>query len=255
MVYLDLVVLLNFLVDFLLILAANRICGFPPGFLRAAGAAVLGGVYAAACLIPGFRFLSNSVWRMVSLSLMSLAAFGCNASALRRGVVFVLLCMALGGLAMGVQRRDFTAVCLCALCLWGMCTVGFQGGIGQREYIPVELCFRGRKLSLLALRDTGNLLKDPITGERVLVAGADVGWELLELTGEQLRHPVQTLASGFLSGLRLIPYKSVGQPSGMLLAMRMEGAKINGKSCSPLVAFAPDRIGRTDVYRMLAGGV
>ena len=44
-VYLDLVILLNFLVDYLLLLGTNRISGFPltPG--RTALAAVLGGIY------------------------------------------------------------------------------------------------------------------------------------------------------------------------------------------------------------------
>ena len=43
-VYLDLVLLLNTAVDFLLLLAANRICGVPGQYGRCLGAAALGGV-------------------------------------------------------------------------------------------------------------------------------------------------------------------------------------------------------------------
>ncbi len=77
-----------------------------------------------------------------------------------------------------------------------------------------------RQMQLIALRDTGNTLRDPLTGEQVLVAGADVGEKLLGLTAQQLRNPVETVAQSTLRGLRLIPYRGVGQPGGMLLAVR-----------------------------------
>ena len=47
--YVDLVVLLNFLVDLLLILGTNRLAGYPPGLKRAVPAALLGGAYAGGC--------------------------------------------------------------------------------------------------------------------------------------------------------------------------------------------------------------
>lgn len=255
MVYLDLVLLLNFLVDFLLLLGTNRLTGYSPGYGRAAFAAALGAVYAAGCLLPGFAFLGNFFWRCVSLALMALIAFGMNQSALRRGAVFTLLSMALGGIAMGVSDDRFGMLILCAGLLWLLCRVSFRGSIGSREYVPVELSYGDKKTSLIALKDTGNTLKDPLTGEQVLVAGSDMGMELLGLTEDQLKHPVETVASADISGLRVIPYHAVGQPGGMLLAFRFRGARIGNTYADPLVAFAPEEIGRGDVYRMLTGGV
>ena len=110
-------------------------------------------------------------------------------------------------------------------------------------------------MTVIALKDTGNLLRDPLTGEQVLVAGADVGMKLLDLTEEQLRAPLETMASGVISGMRLIPYHAVGQPCGMLLAVRFCDAKIGKNVAQPLVAFAPDRIGQGAMYQMLTGGV
>lgn len=253
-VYLDLVMLLNFLVDFLLILGTNRLAGYPTGAGSGAAAAALGGVYAGACMVPGFAFLGNFLWRMVSLVMMAVIAFGWNRSALQRGAVFVLLSMALGGLALGFGRGSFSVLLLSALLMYLLCHVSFRGSIGQRDYIPVELCWNGRRLSLIALRDTGNTLRDPLTGEQVLVAGADVGMELLGLTRQQLQRPVEALASGRIPGLRLIPYRAVGQPGSMLLAVRMPGARIGKRNDDPLVAFAPEELGRGEVYRMLTGG-
>ncbi len=253
-VYVDLVAMLNFLVDFLLLLGTNRLSGFPPSYLRSALAAALGGFYGGACLIPGFAFLGGFLWRLVSLCLIAVIAFGCNRSALRRGGVFLLLSMALGGIAVGMGKESVWMLILSALLTWLLCGISFHGSVGQREYIPVQLRWEDRELSIIALKDTGNTLHDPLTGEQVLVAGADVAMKLLGLTSYQLNHPVETLASGRFPGLRLIPYHAVGQTGGMLLAVRFANARIGKVNAQPLVAFAPQEIAKGQMYQMLTGG-
>ena len=254
LVYLDGVMLLNFLVDLLLILGTNRLTGYPPGIKMALIAAALGGVYGAVCMVPGFHFLGGIIWRLVFLALMAVLAFGWNRSALHRGAVFVLLTMALGGIASGVEIVDFGAICICAVLLWLLCRVGFRNTQGQRSYITVTLAWNDRQVKLLALKDTGNTLRDPLTGEAVLVCGADVGEELLGLPRSCFSDPAGTVASGILPGARLIPYHAVGQPGGMMLALRLKDVKIGERSAEPLVAFAPQEIAKGEAYRMLTGG-
>ena len=253
-VYLDLVMGMNFAGDLLLLLGTNRLAGFASEGRRVAGAAALGSVYSGVCLLDSFRFLGSFLWRIVTLAGMAGIAFGWNRSAIQRGAVFILLSMALGGFAMGMGRNSFPMLILAAALMWGLCKLSFQGGVGQREYIPVELTWKGKIIKLLALRDTGNTLRDPITGEQVLVAGADVAMELLGISSYQLRHPVEAMAKGEISGLRLIPYHTVGQPAGLLPAFRFHGAKIGNTYMDPLVAFAPEVLARGEGYRMLTGG-
>lgn len=252
-IYLDLVFLLNFLVDFLLLLAANRLMGFGSGYGKAALAALLGGIYAAVCLLPGGHFLGNTLWRLASLAGMGWIAFGWNRNSLRRGAVFVLLSMALGGIAAGFGSGSFGMLILSASGLWVLCRVGFGGAADQWKMIPVELRWKDKKVRLTALRDTGNQLRDPLTGEQVLIAGADVAQELLGLTAIQLRHPVETIACGAVPGMRLIPYRAVGS-SSMLPVIRFRQAKIGNTYADPLVAFAPEVLAQNGAYRMLTGG-
>lgn len=254
-VYLDLAVLLNFLVDFLLLMGANRLCGYPMAPGRAAAAAALGGIYAGVCLIPSFRFLGNLFWRLVSLAAMAAVAFGWNRSALRRGVLFVFLSMALGGIALGLGTGGFASLAAAAggVCL--LCVVGFRGKAGGRAYVTVKITSGGKTRVLTALRDTGNTLRDPMTGQAVLVAGADVAWDLFGLTREELKAPIETITAGRVPGLRLIPYRAVGQPGGMLLAVRVEGVVIDGQKAGDLVAFAPQILDGGKTYQALAGGV
>jgi stage II sporulation protein GA (sporulation sigma-E factor processing peptidase) len=253
-VYLDLVMVLNFLVDFLLLLGTNRLAGFPSAPWRCACGAFMGAVYSGACLLPGFRFLGNVLWRGVSLCLMSVLAFGYNGSAWKRGGIFLLLSMSMGGIALSLGRGDVLSLVLCALICLLLSVVGFGGQVGGREYVPLKITDGGSSVSLVALKDTGNTLHDPLTGEQVLVAGAEVGMKLLGLSQDQIAHPVETMASGVLPGLRLIPYHAVGQAGSMLPAIRFSEARIGNRPAQPLVAFAPDRIARGEMYQMLTGG-
>lgn len=253
-VYLDLVMGLNFMVDFLLILGTNRLSGFPTGAKRAAAAAALGSAYSGACLLPGFSFLGNLLWRFISLALMGIIAFGYNLSALKRTGVFLLLSMALGGMALSFGRGAYRSLILSAAGIWLLCRMAFGETIGGREYVPLELSYGDRRLNLTALRDSGNTLRDPVTGEQVLVLSSEAAQSLTGLTEDQLRHPLETLARRPIPGLRLIPYRAVGTAGGFLLGLRFEDVKIGSRRQSVVAAFATEGLGRGDVYQALAGG-
>lgn len=253
-VYLDLVMLLNFMVDLLLLLGTNRLAGFSMGLGRCTLAAAFGSVYSGVCMLPGFRFLGNTLWRMVSMCLMALLAFGMNASALRRGGIFVILSMALGGIAMHLGSRDLLPLIFCGAILLGLCAISFGDTVGGRTYVPITIYHDGRTVSVVALQDTGNTLRDPVTGEQVLVLTTYMAKQLTGLSEEELRNPLETLAARRIPGLRLIPYRAVGS-GGMLLGMRFEKVKINGKLQSAVVAFAAEDFGKGECYQALAGGV
>lgn len=252
--YLDLVMILNFLVDFFLLLGTNRLSGFPADGKRSAAAAALGAVYSGACLLPRFHFLGGLLWRVLCLGVMAVIAFGWNRSAVKRGCVFLLLTMALGGLALSFGRNAWPSVLLAAAGLWLLCRAAFGGTIGGQEYVPLVLAYGGSKLHLTALRDSGNTLRDPITGEQVLVLSAHAAQQLTGLTREQLRHPLETLSQRPVPGLRLIPYRAVGTAGGFLLGLRFEDARIGEKRCSVIGAFAPDGLDAGEGYQALAGG-
>ena len=118
--------------------------------------------------------------------------------------------------------------------------------------MPVELAYGDKHLHITALQDTGNTLRDPVTGRDVLVVGADVASELIGLTPHQLQSPVESV--GVLPGLRLIPYHSVGTRSFML-AMRLQNVKIGTWQGSSLVAFAPEGLSSEGTYQALTGGL
>jgi len=254
-IYLDLVFALNFAVDLLLLAGTNRLLGIPVAWKRAFLAAALGSVYAIGCLLPGFGFLGNCLWRTVALVVMGAIAFGLSRSTLRRCLLFVLLAMALGGAATYLHLGNFWGLVASAAMIFALCRWGFRCPPGSREYVDVQLRYGEKQANILALRDTGNSLREPVTGQSVLVVNAQVAYLLLGITKAQLLSPIETVASGAYPGLRLIPYRSVGQPNGMLAAMRMENVVIDKWKGSTLVAFAPMGFDGEGTYQALTGGI
>lgn len=253
-VYLDLVVLLNFGVDLLLLWGTNRLSGRGIGGKRTVLSAALGGGYAGACLLPGFSFLGNFMWRMVCLTLMSMIAFGWSKSAFQRGALFVFLSLVLGGVVLVMGKGGFWEVFLSAAMLCGLCLLGFNGQKGNQLVVPVKITHGNKTVNMTALLDTGNTLIDPVSGQRVLVVDARSAQELLGLDQDALLHPVETISRGVCTGLRLIPYCAIGQPVGMLLGLKVDRLQINGAESESIVAFAPQRIGQGKGYQALVGG-
>ena len=254
-VYGELVALLNFCVDFLLLLAANCLAGQPMEIKRSAWGAAVGSAYAYITMLTGFSFLSGSLWQILCYIGICVAAFGLGRSAVTKSVLFLFLSMALGGIAMGLHGGGYLTLLASAGILLLLCIIGFRGRPAAGGYASVEIRQGNICKRLTALLDTGNTLCDPVTGQRVLVVDVQIAAELFGISPEELADPIRTLSTGHYSGLRLIPYRSVGRSNGMLLGVQADSVRINGKNVHYLVAFAPESLGDPKTYQALAGGV
>lgn len=239
---------INFLVNALLLAGTARMAGQRPAFLRLLAAALLGTAHALGCLLPGFQFLGALHWRLVCLVLMSLTAYG---GELRLGCIFSLLTLALEGTALAYGRGGRWQLPLFAAALFILGKYAF--GPRGRRLLPAEIEGNGKRLTVTALLDTGNELRDPITAEPVLVIDCLRARELTGLTREQLRHPLETMTHSTLPGLRLIPYRAVGAENGLLLALRVPAVRIGGRKRPGIVAMAPQSFGED--FQAIAGGM
>lgn len=239
---------INFLVNALLLAGTARMALHRLDVFRWLLSALLGAVYAAGCLVPGFAFLGALHWRLVSLILMSILAFGVD---LRQGCIFLVLTLALEGTALSYGRGGWWQLPVFSALVFLLGKLAF--GKPNRRLLPAEIQGNGRKLKLTALLDTGNELHDPITMEPVLVIDSDRARELTGLTREQLNHPLETMTHSNLPGLRLIPYCAVGKEKGLLLAVRVSEVRIGRRRGAGIVAMAPQSFGED--FQAIAGGM
>ena len=132
----------------------------------------------------------------------------------------------------------------------------------RRELAPVLLTLEGRRVALTALVDTGNTLTDPATGRPVMVAEVEKVAGLFPAgqapSGEELRCPVDALErlgrQGWQGRCRLLPYRAVGVECGMLLALRLDGAKVGTEDYGRLLlALSPTPLTDGGGYSALIG--
>ena len=279
-VYIDALFLLNLIVNYLLLLAAAKLAGEPLRRLRLAAGAALGGLYAAAIFFPGMGFLTHPLCKLGAAVLMLLTGFGGSRRLLRVTLVFFGLSCAFGGgiFAIGLlggrgltlrngvlySVMDLRILLLSAAVCYAVLTLVFlrTARHGRREVLPAVLILEGRRVAVNALVDTGNTLTDPVTGRPVMVAEGSRLSPLLPgervLDEKALRDPVGTLERLSRGGrgrrFRLLPYQAVGVECGMLLALRLDDARVGAEDYGGiLVALSPNPVSDGGGYSALIG--
>ena len=276
-VYIDSLFLLNLIVDYLLLLGAARLSGAVLCRPRMALGAVLGAAYACAVFLPGLGFLTHPAVELSIAVAMALIAYGGGKRLLRSFLAFLALSCALGGgvLALsllgargvGLERGvlsphvDLGVLLLASAGCYAAASFVFRrsAGHGTRELVEAVLTLEGRQVTVTALLDTGNTLADPATGQGVMVVEGEKAAPLLDhpLGEAQLRDLVGTLARmGESRRFRLLPYQAVGVECGLLLAVRLDMAKVGEREYrGVLAALSPTRLSDGGAYSALVGAM
>lgn len=255
-IYIDSVFLLNFVIDYLLVLASAQVCGVRLRRLRYISAALAGASYAAAVYLPRLGFLASPLLKLAAALLMSLIAFGGEARMLRCALVFLCVSAAFGGfiwalaLAGGHPAFDMRTLVLSFALCYVLLRLVFSRRLklADRPRAAVELTLDGRVSKFFALVDTGNSLADPVSGCPVMVICPHAAAPLFGANSALLELDAVSFfsaASGIpaLHGrLRLIPYSAVGG-GGMLAAFKPDCAVIDGKPRDILAAVSSDASG------------
>ena len=244
--YLILVTIIRMLVIALLLLGSQKICMQYGGNRRILVSVLLEGLYTLLCFLPGQEFFSHLVVHVIVTVIIGFIGVG----RINRSLLLYFSFLAL--LEGAVFNNNVSTVVLFLVLGSAGCFAVFL--IQKRGVLlPVNLSYGEKSISIYALHDTGNLLKDPVTGKAVLVVSPKVAGELIGITWEQIQSPVENLS--LIPGLRLIPYKSIGNSSGFMLGLFLDNVRVGGKKEGRLIAFAPNGFGDETRYQALTGGV
>lgn len=275
-VYIDMLFLLNWIANYLLLLAGGRMAGvvLRRGWLALAGA--VGALYAAVIFLPGMEWLSAWPCKGATGVLMAVIAYGMGKHLLRAAVMFFGASFLLGGLVLAVElmggstltiengvyysQFDLRLLLVLFVLSYVILSLVFRNLVrhGPGEIAKAEIRMFEKEFSLTVLIDNGNTLTDAATNRPVVIADYQAVRRLLP---EQVdpRRPVESagLLYGMgIKGCRLIPFRAVGTESGILLALRSEWVKVNGKSQGALlVALSPGPVSDGGGYQGLIGGI
>lgn len=281
-VYLDQVFLLNTVLDYLLLLAGARLSGTPLRRMRFLLCAGMGGLYAAAVFWEGLGpILAHPAGKILSGILLAWVAYRKEAHAWRMVCLFFLLSGGFAGilLALGLMSGSpgiylsniyygrihwlvlLTAAVVISLLLHLVFRQGTRHGGGS--LMDVEISIAGKRKVLTVLHDTGNTLRNPVDGRPVLVleqSGLKDLWpaEINRILQEK-RPPEEKMAKLYQEEIpltfTLLPFRSVGVPAGLLLAVYSDFIRINGKTYpKELIALSPGSVSDGGGYHGLWGG-
>ena len=277
-VYVDLLFGLNAVINYLLLRGSAALGGCPVKLGRLLAAAVLGGLYAVATVLPGLERLQALGFQAACAGIMLVTAFGWKKNTVKQGLFFFGLSFAFSGAVLLLVQlvepdciflggRAYYALSTPALLLLAGVSYGLAAavlaGCGTHtggDIVSVTLQLEAAPVQLRALRDTGNTLRDPVTGQTVLVTDGRILDRLLpesRIAAAQLRDPaalLPELAARYPKlRFRLVPYRTVGVEGGLLLAVRCRMLKKRGTSWV-LTAFSPTEVSADGRFEALWGG-
>lgn len=99
-------------------------------------------------------------------------------------------------------------------------------------FCDVSIGYKGKTTNIHAIIDSGNMLKEPITGFSVIVVERE---KLEEILDKKILDNLQEIISGnyeeideeYISKFRLIPFSSLGKQNGMLLGFKPDWITIS----------------------------
>lgn len=262
-VYLDVVFLINLVMDYTILWATARFGQIKVSQVRLILGALIGAGYSVALLLPGLSFLYSLVFRvLLSLIIVAVTFAPFTLQKLLRAYgYFYLIAFTMGGAmlggiylfstnpdAYGVVTRltqklvnvpyAWLAAALAAAVIigrWGTSLIK-RALVKNFFRVPLTIIFGEKKLTVPALLDTGNQLKDPLTQAPVVIAEYSVLEpylpedlkDVLKTSPDfDLKKTAETLTNSIWSHrVRLIPFSSIGKNHGMMLGLRPDEVKL-----------------------------
>ena len=271
-IYADSLFLINLIVNYLVLTATSSICSVPLSRKRLVVASALGAAYVVLIVIPGFGFLAKAPIKLAVAGFMLLAAYGNEGRLGRLCVVFFGVSAALGGVVYAVSmfggypipRNGIVSLRTLVLSFavsYAALTIVFRHSADRAVRIIERLDIRlgENSVSISALRDTGNQLREPITGRAIAISELDplmplfsdkTACALLETAGNATAsfEALSNVAED-IGRFQLVPYSAVGVQTGLLLAFRLDKVRINDREQKDiLIALSPNRLSEAGEY-------
>ena len=239
-IYIDILLALNWWIDFLLLLGVRRAMGGGVRSWRLALGALVGAVSCFTLFLPPMSVWLSLLIRLLAAALMVTVAFRRRSwqDWGRRVILLFALSAGLAGLCgalyfflapqgfyvfNGVVYYSVPPLLLVALTVvcYGLLWLSEQllrRRAPKEHLFRVRLTHEGRTVTFPCLYDSGNHLVEPFSGRPVLVVERGVAEELLPVPPSVEDMPAQT-------GWRLIPYDTLGG-SGLLPAFLTDSATV-----------------------------
>jgi len=262
-VYLDVILLVNFIMDLFILWATGKLSNLPVKICRLVLGAFIGALYSIAVILPQWSFFSSFLGKSICAFLMVLVAYPPQGIAkfIRSYIYLYVISFAMGGAVLAAvylldTSPGFMQVWNGVGVIWGihyswliiaLVVAGFLGYGGfhflRKGWLQEELLntltiyFQHEKVMIPALLDTGNQLTDPFTQKPVIVVERAALEKLfpgdflqkIKEGNSEISELLGSLDDTWATRIRLIPYNSVGKSNGLMVGFRPDIVVIKNK--------------------------
>lgn len=283
-VYLDIILLENICMNYIILLATGIINKCKISHFRIMISSLLGAIYAIITYLNIFEAYSNLIFKMIlSIVMIYIAYLAKNVKKLfKELIIFYLTSFAFGGISFAllyminpsqvkVKNGVFVGTYPLKVVLLGG-IVGFltiiiafksyKGRMNKKDiYYDIKIKLGDKEVETKAIIDTGNFLKEPITGFPVVVVERSLMYSIIP---KCILNNIDEILSGnldkmseheeYISRIRVIPYSSLGNKNGMLLGIKADQIIIENKIVNNIIlGIYKESLTKMGEYRALVG--
>ncbi len=249
-VYLDIIFLENLCINCIILLATGLINKNTISIVRILLSSLIGSLYAVILYLSVLEVLSGIALKILLSVCMVYIAYNPRniKNLLKQLILFYLTSFTFGGVAFAllyfvkpqnilIKNGVLVGTYPLKIALTGVIvgfiiiTIAFKSikkKLSKKDmFCNITIEFEGRFKTLRAMIDTGNLLKEPLSGNPVVVVEKQelvdvVPIKILDATEKIIAGKYDLNLSEYASKFRVIPFTSLGKENGLLLGLKID---------------------------------
>lgn len=289
-IYIDIVLLENLVMNYIILYATSIIAKVKINHVRILVASFIGSVYAILEYVSIFKIYSNFILKtLLSVIMVFVAMNPQNVKIMFKNILLLYLtAFVFAGVSIyliyvikpqEILIRDGKYVgtyALKTIFLGGLLgtiiiIIAFslvKNKLNKKDlFCDVKVKLNNKEIILKTMIDTGNVLKEPITGNPVMVVEHTALYEILPrqilqnlelIIGGDFTNIPEEIQIEYMPRLKLIPFSSLGKQNGMLLGIKAEEVEIldeqnKSKNKNVIIGIYNKSLTKRGEYRALVG--
>ncbi len=273
-IYADVFFLINFIINYLILFTSGYISARYVRRWRLLLAATTGALYGFTVFFPSLSFVTSLPVKLLMSGLMVIISFGYR-NIIKNTFLFLIISLVFGGAVFAstllgcsglfkIQHGiyyihlSFSALITASLSTYILLLIIFRRGTARtdRNFSTVKICSEEKNITITALHDTGNSLREPGSNANIIISDYTTIREILPESIVQIMDHVSPENFPLLldrltefGKFRLVPYKTIEAGFSLMLTYRPEYVLLDGKLLpGALIGFSRQRISGDSIY-------
>ena len=252
-IYIDILFMENLILNYIILLSVNLILKKPKRYMKILLGSIIGATYTVIVYITGTTIYLNIIFKIIlSIAIVWVSFSPQTIKNMWKDLLyFYLITFVFGGITFAMiyiikpQEIFFRygikieVIILAAIIGFIIILLGFKlikNKLTKEEMVcQVEIYLNNKNIKTTAIIDTGNFLKEPITGMPVIVIEHILLYNIIpkqilnnleEIIGGDFKNVPLDIKEQYMTKLKLIPFSSLGKEKGMLLGIKAQKVKI-----------------------------